>query len=156
MPSARKWLSLIAVAVVGFIAVAASAFFWLAPSASADEVARSLSPQGEFEAVLVETNGGAATSFGYEVYVVPSGTKKPSTRSAYIYGAVRNGNAYGANLRWVSASELQVEFEQAKSATLELPVVSVSGHTVRVSLRSGVSDPTAPSGGMVYNLRGRP
>jgi hypothetical protein len=37
---------------------------------SRDEVARVASPDGRVEAVLIETNGGATTSFGYEVHVV--------------------------------------------------------------------------------------
>ena len=37
--------------------------------ASEDEVARVTSPDGRVEAVLIETNGGATTSFGYKVLV---------------------------------------------------------------------------------------
>jgi hypothetical protein len=40
---------------------------------SRDEVARVAAPGGQVEAVLVETNGGATTSFGYEVHVVERG-----------------------------------------------------------------------------------
>jgi hypothetical protein len=155
MPRTPKLLSIIAASVLAFIAVAASAILWLASGSSADEVARVPSPQGEVEAVLVETNGGATTSFGYEVFVVPRGTREPSNRAAHLYGAVRNSNAYGANLRWSSPTELVIEFEQASSSKLELPLVAVSGLTVRVTLRPGVTDSSAPPGGMLFNLRGR-
>ena len=40
---------------------------------SFDEVARVLHPQANVDAVLVETNGGATTSFGYEVFVLSRG-----------------------------------------------------------------------------------
>jgi len=154
MTRAVKSLSLIAASVVVFaLAGMVLAVGWFSPSA--DEVARIPSPQGELEAVLIEVNGGATTSFAYEVFVLPRGTKQVSHRVAYLYGAARNSNAYGATLRWVSSSELEVEFEKAKLAQVEQPVTDVSGRTVRVALRSGVTDLTAPSGGMFYNLRGR-
>jgi hypothetical protein len=109
------------------------------------------SPDGRVEAVLMETNGGATTSFGYEVHVVEKG-RPASDQVARLYGAVRNENAYGANLKWISDNELVVEYLEARDQTLGLASVSVAGRAIKVSLRSGVSDPTAPAGGMLYNL----
>ncbi len=43
--------------------------------ASSYQVAHVSSPNGSLEAVLTETNGGATTSFGYEVSVGPKGSK---------------------------------------------------------------------------------
>ena len=40
---------------------------------SKDEVARSAAPSGDVDGIIVETNGGATTSFGYEVHVVERG-----------------------------------------------------------------------------------
>jgi hypothetical protein len=116
-----------------------------------DEVARMPSPDGRVEAVLMETNGGATTSFGYEVHVVEKG-RPASDQVARLYGAVRNENAYGANLKWISDNELVVEYLEARDQTLGRASVSVAGRAIKVSLRSGVSDPTAPAGGMLYNL----
>ena len=99
---------------------------------SRDEVVRVASPDGRVEAVLVETNGGATTSFGYEVHVVEKG-RPAGDRVAWLYGAGRNAQAYGANLKWTGENELVIEY-------------------IKVSLRSGVNDPTAPAGGMLYNL----
>jgi hypothetical protein len=122
-----------------------------------DEVARVASPDGRVEAVLVETNGGATTSFGYEVHVVEKG-QPACDRVAWLYGAGRNAQAYGANLNWTGENELVIEYLDAYAQRLERATVSVGGRAIKVSLRSGVNDPTALAGGMLYNLertRGR-
>jgi hypothetical protein len=55
--------------------------------ASRDEVARASSSAGDLDAVLVETNGGATTSFGYFVYVVPhDGKPSEGTEVATLGG----------------------------------------------------------------------
>jgi hypothetical protein len=54
--------------------------------------ARVASPDGRVEAVLVETSGGATTSFGYEVHVVEKG-RPAGDRVAWVYGAGRNAQA---------------------------------------------------------------
>jgi len=148
-----KLLAIIAGMTVALFVGAISIFLWLAPGSSADEVARVSSPEGDIEAVLVETNGGATTSFGYEIFVVPNGVKKRSSRAAHLYAAVRNSSAYGVNLRWLSASELLIEYQKADSSEVDQPSVVVAGRTVRVVLRPGVTDPNAPPGGMLYNKR---
>jgi hypothetical protein len=122
--------------------------------ASHDEVSRAPSSTGDLDAVLVETNGGATTSFGYLVYVVPRDAKpSESTEVAMLYGAVRNDQAYGANLKW-EGSQLAVEYRDARQAALRKSTVTIGPHTVAIVLRSGVVDSAAPAGGMLYNLRG--
>jgi hypothetical protein len=101
--------------------------------------------------VLVETNGGATTSFGYDVHVVEKG-RPARDQVAWLYGAGRNANAYGANLKWTGENELVIEYLQAREQTLKQATVNVAGRTIKVSLRSGVDDPTARAGGMLYNL----
>src|SRR5690349_14705648 len=76
---------------------------------SRDEVERVPSPDGRVEAVLIETNGGATTSFGYEVHVVAKG-RPPSEQVAWLYRAGRNETAYGANLKWTDDHELVIEY----------------------------------------------
>jgi len=124
---------------------------------SFDEVARSTSPDGQVDAVLVEVNGGATTSFGYRIHVLPKG-KAPSDESeaASLYGAARSESAYGANLHWRSGSALVVEYLTARSAELKHPTTSVGGEEITVELVAGIPDPNAPPGGMLYNLEGRP
>lgn len=127
-----------------------------------DEVARVRAPDGRADAVLMETNGGATTSFGYRVYVVAPGAAVPQpapdepSEAARLYGAIRNTHAYGANLHWVGADMLAVEYQQAQFDTLLHPAVTVAQRTVQIVLRPGVTDPSAPHGGMLYNLQGRP
>jgi hypothetical protein len=118
---------------------------------SRDEVAKVQSPDGLVEAVLIETNAGATTSFGYEVHLRTRG-KDDGQEVARLYGAIRNANAYGANLRWASDNELVVEYLEARDEKLERSTVNVAGRDIRVVLGSGVTDPKAPSGGMLYNL----
>jgi hypothetical protein len=45
-----------------------------------------------------------------------------------------------------------IEYLEARDQTLERKTVGVAGRAIKVSLRSGVNDPTAPAGGMLYNL----
>jgi hypothetical protein len=120
-----------------------------------DEVARLTAPSGQIDAVLLETNGGATTSFGYEVHMVKTGAKPVDSPMVVLYGALRNDNAYGVNLRWESDSVLAVEYLTAKSTSLMSSRASVEGHAVNLVLRPGVADPAAPAGGMFYNLQGR-
>jgi hypothetical protein len=121
---------------------------------SRDEVTREMSPSGNVEAVLIETNGGATTSFGYQVYVVSKGGR-PGTgiQVATLYGAVRNYSAYGVNLKWDGAEKLFLEYLKADSARLLQEQATIKGEQIHVALREGVNDPDAPAGGMLYNLQ---
>lgn len=122
-----------------------------------DEVARAASPNGRYEAVLLESSGGATTSMGYRVFVVPPGTgPRQGTEVASLYGTVRSDSAYGINLRWDDATTLSLEFQDSQRDTLLAPVVRIGGHRVHVRFRRGVTDSTAPSGSMWYNQAGRP
>jgi len=129
----------------------------LACQPSRDEVARVTDPTGALDAVLVETNGGATTSFGYRAYVVARGRDfGRGERVARLYAAVRNESAYGANLRWAGPGDLRIEYLTARIADLEHPAVTVGGRAVRVRLEGGIVDSTAPGGGMLWNREGRP
>ena len=158
MRHALRWL-LGTIAVMAILCVAAFLLIVraLADSSdvSEDEVARARSPDGRLEAVLVERNAGATTSFGYVVHVVPVGDTPGTHEVAFVYGAVRNTSAYGVNLRWLSSHQLRIEYWNAKSSELKQPKVVAGGHTVIVSLAPGVLDSSAQPGGMLYNLRGR-
>ena len=117
------------------------------------EVARVPSPSHTVEAVVVESNGGATTSFGYEVYLVsPGKVAKDGVNVANLYGAVRNNHAYGVDLRWTDATHLTVEHWRAKSANLPCARTSIDGNSIAVKIRSGVYNPKAPAGGMGYSL----
>jgi hypothetical protein len=53
------------VSTISMMLLMAYFIFLLAGEPSKDEVARNTSPTGKVDAVLLETNGGATTSFGY-------------------------------------------------------------------------------------------
>src|SRR5690348_12320464 len=93
--------------VLGLAIIAA---IYIIFSPSREEVSRVASPSGDLVATVIEINGGAATSFGYEVRIARKGFSVGGTKVASLYGAVRNDHAYGVNLRWVSDQELHVEY----------------------------------------------
>ncbi len=114
-----------------------------------DEVARVRSPSGNADAVLIESNGGATTSYGYAVYVVPAGAEVDEAgRVANLEGADRNDQASGANLRWTGPSYLRIEFLSAEQAQVVRSHLNVGNESVVVSLRDSIVDPEAPPGGM--------
>ena len=139
---------------VFILLVFATSYF--APDFSRDEVARVASPSGRIDAVLVETNGGATTSFGYKVLLVPTGGKfSDGVEVASLYGAARNESAYDANPEWDGAQNLVVEYFTAKSEPSPKNTANIAGEQIQISLRSGIKDPSAPAGGMLYNLEQR-
>jgi len=121
------------------------------PLISHDEVARASSPDNRIDAVLFETNGGATTSFGYEVELGNKDSQR-GQRVARLYGANRNAQAYGANLRWKNKNTLVIEYLETKTPPEVQNSIHVDGHDVQIILRPGVEDLTAPSGSMLYNL----
>jgi hypothetical protein len=112
-----------------------------------------LSPDGRVDAVLIETNGGATTSFGYGVHLVPTGEASVGNEVASLYGATRSACAYGVNLRWAGASRLIVEYQQAQQA--KAADAELERKKIVVQLKAGNIDPNAPCGGIEHNLRAR-
>jgi len=123
---------------------------------SFDEVARESSPNEKVDAVLVETNGGATTSFGYRIFIVPKDEKIEEdieeSKVATLYGAVRNESAYGVNLKWYSENELVIEYLRAKNEQILKPKITIETVDISVKLKNGIKDYKAPAGGMLYNL----
>ncbi|HWL53036.1 MAG TPA: hypothetical protein VNQ90_11415 [Chthoniobacteraceae bacterium] len=138
-----------AVVVLLIVAVLLTLYFAFLPSR--DVVRRLPSPSGKWVATVVEINGGATTSFGYEVRVARAGWNLGGSRRALLYAAVRSEKAYGVNLRWAAEKELLVEYLDARWT--EVQPSGWFGSETRVTLRPGVSDPSAPPGGMLYNLQ---
>ena len=122
---------------------------------SRDEVLRVPSPDGRVDALIFETNCGTPCSFAYQVQLVAKGSHR-GERVALLEGAIRNESAWGVNAKWLASDKLSLEYLRAQDARLLKRTVVVAGHDVTVSLRVGVTDPVAPAGGMLYNLRGRP
>ena len=122
---------------------------------SSYQVARVASPNGNLEAVLTETNGGATTSFGYDVTVGVKGTRN-AEKVASLYGAIRNEQAYGVNLSWADNHVLRIQYLRAKSVQDVRKTVDLNGQQVEVVLQSGIVDITAPAGGMQFTLQKQP
>ena len=135
------------------LCLAMAALLYVMFSPSRDEVARVASPSGDLIATVVEINGGATTSFGYEARVSRDGLSLAGGKVASLYGALRGETAYGVNLRWLSDDVLHIEYLEAKAAHLASP--GILAPEVRVILVPGISDPLAPSGGMFDNMQGR-
>jgi len=123
------------------------------PSVSHDEVARSTSPDGRLDAMLFEENGGATTSFGYELELGSTGSRR-GEKAARLHGAVRNAQSYGANLHWENNSILVIERLKTKTPADVPNSVEVDGRTVQIVLNTGVEDKSAPSGGMLSTYIG--
>lgn len=120
------------------------------------EVARITAPSGRIDAVLAESNGGATTSFGYYVFIVPTGgIVREGIQVASLYGATRNESAYGANLKWNGTQKLIVEYFKAKDEPSSKSSINIASEQVQILLHSGIKDESAPSGGMFYNLEKR-
>ena len=107
---------------------------------SKDEVARVVSPSGKVDAVLLETNGGATTSFGYEVYVVERGAEPIGEPAVFLYGAIRNQSAYGVNLKWesqkLSITSLLSWVIRSPGMSPSWPYILITGQIKVISVKS--------------------
>jgi hypothetical protein len=56
-------------------------------------------------------------------------------------------------LIWVDANTLEIQYWQARWATVERPSVSIDGITIATRMKAGARDESAPAGGMLYNVQ---
>lgn len=116
-----------------------------------DRVAAVTSPDGATRAILFETNGGATTSYGYEIELAPASQGGEVVAAGQLFGAARSQCSWGVNLRWLSPTELAVDLKEADRT--EIPMrVEVGVKSVTITERYGISDEAAPCGGMLANL----
>lgn len=116
---------------------------------SRDEVAWANSPDGRTHAILLETNGGATTSFGYQVELHPADHQgEPPIGAGTLYGAIRSDCAYGVDLHWLDPTTLALRFESAKQVRVPSSLV-VGGHQIRIVPQAGYKNDAAPCGGML-------
>jgi hypothetical protein len=121
-------------------------------SGQGDEVTRTMSPNRSIDAVLIEASGGATTSYWYKICVVPRGGNCSDTNVVTVlYGAARNDQAYGVNMRWFDSQHLIVEYKSVERVSMKRSSAKVGNAMVTIDLRPGIVDPTAPAGGMLYN-----
>ena len=141
--------AIIVVALIGFfiwIYVVLNSLF----EPSLAEVARIASPSGKLEAILIETNGGATTAFGYLIHVVRAGSKPPEAEKAPadFYRLTWNGSRYGVDLRWKSDTLLYVDYLSATLAHNSGPATVQGFEAITIELRSGIVDLSVPVGEM--------
>lgn len=123
-------------------------------AARGDEVVRATSPDRGVDAVVLESSGGATTSFGYDVCLAPHGEKCCATDVAVsVYGAIRNDQAYGVNVQWADSQRLIVAYMRAERVAMKRSSAVFGNMAVAVDLKPGVVDSTAPAGAMQYNQR---
>jgi hypothetical protein len=145
---ARKFLAYLAALILLLLCDAC------ARSYAEYEVKRVSSPNGKLEVTLTETNGGAVTSFGYEIRVGLKHSRR-SQAVASLYGAVRNAESYGVNLSWSDDHTLLIQYLRAKAVSQTAKTLTLGGQQIRVDVRGGINDPDAPPGGMEYNRQKR-
>jgi hypothetical protein len=118
------------------------------PGTSFDEVGQAVSPDGRVRAILLETNGGATTSFGYVVRLAPAAPSGSApVEAGMLYGAVRSECAFGVDMQWVDAATLRLSFQSARQVDVPDRVM-VAGRPVRLELRDGIVNPDASCGAM--------
>jgi hypothetical protein len=102
---------------------------------SNEEIARVRSPSNDLDAVVLETNGGATTAFGYRVHVVPAGRSAFwGAQVASLESVATCAGARGVAPHWAAADRLDLEYRAARSAHLGSPSLTMKGHTLTVRL----------------------
>jgi hypothetical protein len=154
--------AMLAAGIICLFIVGLLLFLWI-DAVGFVEVARATSPDRKYDAIVVETDGGATTDFGYIIYLLPA--KQPYWRFDTLiswlpghgiaevgnfYGASRNPNAYGVNLHWEGPRKLAVEYYKCRYGGVMKAVV-FEQQPFEI-LEKHALDPSAPGGGMEYNL----
>ena len=73
------------------------------------ELLRVSSPDSEVDAVLVQTNTDATTSYGYRIYVVPAGSQPK-----YDTENFRADHLEGWTLTWIKPKLLEIKYDEAR------------------------------------------
>lgn len=75
-----------------------------------EEIARTSSPDGALDAVMIRTDPGAVSSYGYEVHIVPKGTKPREGSHYAIFSAKHMEHE---KLVWKQSHLLEIQYEKA-------------------------------------------
>ncbi len=73
------------------------------------EILRVKSPDSLVDAVLVRTNAGATTSYGYMLYIIPSG-KEPKMGNEVL----KADNLVNVTLNWKQSRFLEIRYEKGR------------------------------------------
>ena len=74
------------------------------------EVLRAPSPDNRVDAVLMEVNGGATTSYSYNLYIVPSGDNVDGSD----YPVLTADHIKGQKIHWPAPRTLEIQYDQAR------------------------------------------
>ncbi|MCW3845838.1 hypothetical protein OF829_01195 [Sphingomonas sp. LB-2] len=113
---------------------------------SRDQVAWAKSPDGLTHAILIETNGGATTPYGYLVELHPADHRGETPIGVARLVAASSRCARGVELHWLDANTLALRYGSARDVVLSGPV-SVGGKTIRIVARKFAANAAAPCGG---------
>lgn len=76
---------------------------------SREEILRIPSPDSMVDAVLMRTDGGATTSFGYYLFIVPAGREPEFGYESFIAD-----HLVGEQIRWREPKFLEIQFDEAR------------------------------------------
>ncbi len=76
---------------------------------SYEEIDRLTSPDSTVDAVLVRTNSGATTSFGYKLYIVPVKGKPKEDYELFIADHVKD-----LRMKWREVKFLEISYKEAR------------------------------------------
>jgi hypothetical protein len=79
---------------------------------SRKEYYRVKSPDGEVSAVLMESNGGATTSFGYDLFIIPKDVAKVELSPEY--SKFRADRTRDLKITWIENKILQIDCKSAR------------------------------------------
>lgn len=121
-----------------------------APGAVRTEVLRVPSPDGALDAVVVQTDAGATTDFGYLLTLPRRGCPPDATPVLRVVGATRNAAAAGVMVRWTGPRAVTIDYLDARFAdpSAVRRQVPTAGGVVDVAVSPGRGDASAPPGGM--------
>jgi hypothetical protein len=115
---------------------------------SKTDVATIFSPDNETIAIVEETNGGATTSFGYNVYLKANSVSGDRRKAAALHGAVRSECAFGVDVVWRNPEKVEIRYLSSKSEPDYAESLLVGTKAIDIELVTGVTNPSARCGGM--------
>jgi len=116
-----------------------------------EERAWAASPDGRTHAILIETNGGATTAFGYLVELHPSDHQGQEPIRVADFYRVESDCEYGLDMRWKDANTLVLGVKSADQMHVAASA-DVGGKHIRVIVQTKGGDSAEPCQGM----KGRP
>jgi len=108
--SKKKILIITLTVIAFFTAIVVVFYFYIKGSISYKEIRRISSPDTIVDAVLVEVDGGATTSKGYHLYLVPKGSNNFQKDSEDFIA----DHVIDFDIRWRESNFLEIKYKQAR------------------------------------------